>query len=201
MLLGWLETKLWTVKYGSKSIQTSLISRKRPPKPYKLLKFFISFVTTVKSCHAPAIWKKMRWKSLCLLILKSITEIIKYFKSLYDFGGRCVKIKDVCMDFEPYFKVHNLVSLHPKSVILGQMTNRNMIFHVVVSVYRLVKILKLAPVPCWISERLMENFLIKRGPLSRRYKWPTKRNMNSIMIDLLVVKVYERKEFGHYTFK
>ena len=47
--------KLWTLKYGSKSIQTSLILRKRPPKPYKLLKFFISFVTTVKSCHAPSI--------------------------------------------------------------------------------------------------------------------------------------------------
>ena len=93
MLLGWTETKLWTFKYGSKSIQTSLILRKRPPKPYKLLKFFISFVTTVKSCHAPSIWKKMRWKALCLLILKSITEIIKYFKSLYDFGGRCLKIK------------------------------------------------------------------------------------------------------------
>ena len=28
-------------------------------------------------------------------------------------GGRFVKIKDVCMDFEPYFKVHNLVSVHP----------------------------------------------------------------------------------------
>ena len=26
------------------------------------------------------------------------------------------------MDFEPYFKVHNLVSVHPKSIILGQMT-------------------------------------------------------------------------------
>ena len=82
-----------------------------------------------------------------MLILKSITEIIKYLESLYDFGGRCVKIKDVCMDFEPYFKVHNLVSVHPKSVILGQMTNLNMVFHMVVPVYRLVKILKLAPVP------------------------------------------------------
>ena len=28
---------------------------KRPPKAYKLLKNFISFVTTVKSCHAPSI--------------------------------------------------------------------------------------------------------------------------------------------------
>ena len=155
MLLGWTETKLSTLKYGSKCIQTSLILKKRPPKPYKLLKFFISFVTTVKSCHAPSIWKKMRWKSQCLLILKSITEIIKYFKSLYDVGGRCLKIKDVCMDFEPYFKVHNLVSVHSKSVILGQMTNLNIVFHMVASVYRLVKILKLAPVPCWISERLI----------------------------------------------
>ena len=49
-------------------------------------------------------------------------------------------VRDVCMDFEPYFKVHNLVSVHPKSIILGQMTNLNMIFHVEVSVYRLVKL-------------------------------------------------------------
>ena len=62
-------------------------------------------------------------------------------------GDALLKIKDVCMDFEPYFKVRNLVSVHPKSVILGQKTNLNMVFHMVVSVYRLVKILKLAPVP------------------------------------------------------
>ena len=65
---------------------------------------------------------------------------MKNFKSLYGFGGRSLKIRDVCMDLEPYFKVHNLVSVHPKSIILGQMTNLNMIFHVVVSDYRLVKI-------------------------------------------------------------
>ena len=54
-----------------------------------------------------------------------------HFKSLYGFGGRCLKlIRDICMDFEPYFKVHNLVSVHPKSIILGQMTNLNMIFHI-----------------------------------------------------------------------
>ena len=38
-----------------------------------------------------------------------------------------------------YFKVHtctcNLVSVHPKSIILGLMINLDMIFHVVVSVY------------------------------------------------------------------
>ena len=44
------------------------------------------------------------------------------------------------MDLDLYLKVHNLVSVQPKSIILGQMTNLNMIVHVVVSVYRLVKI-------------------------------------------------------------
>ena len=67
-------------------------------------------------------------------------NILKNFKSLYGFGGRCLKIRDICMDFEPYFKIHNLISVHPESIILGQMTNLNMIFHVVVSGYRLIKI-------------------------------------------------------------
>ena len=31
------------------NVSSILIVRKRPPKPYKLLEFFISFVTTVKS--------------------------------------------------------------------------------------------------------------------------------------------------------
>ena len=69
-----------------------------------------------------------------------VTKLIKNFNSLYGFGGRCLKIRDVCMDFEPCIKVHNLVAVHPKSIILGQMINLDMIFHVVVSVYRLVKI-------------------------------------------------------------
>ena len=61
----------------------------------------------------------------------------------------------------------NLVSVHPKSVILGQMTNLNMVFHIVVSVYRLVKILKLGPVPWWISERLI-SYLAPRLIISAR---------------------------------
>ena len=52
-----------------------------------------------------------------------VTKLMKNFKSLYGFGGCCLKIRDICMDFEPYFKVHNLVSVNPKSNILGQMTN------------------------------------------------------------------------------
>ena len=61
-------------------------------------------------------------------------------KSLYGFGWRCFDIRDVCMDFGPCFKVYNLVSVHPKSMKLGQMTNLNVIFHVMVSAYRLVTI-------------------------------------------------------------
>ena len=115
--------------------------RQRPPKPYKLLKFFISFVTAVKFRHALTIWKKLRWKLLCLPTqVKEYHGNHKNFKSLYGIGGRCLKITDVCMDFESYFKVHNLVTVHPKSVILGQITNPNMIFHVVVSLYQLIKI-------------------------------------------------------------
>ena len=38
------------------------------------------------------------------------------------------------MDVERYFKVHNLMSVHPKSITFGQMTNLTMISHVVVSV-------------------------------------------------------------------
>ena len=69
-----------------------------------------------------------------------ITKLIKNFKSLYGFEGCFLKIRDVCMDFEPSFNIHNLVSVYPKSIILGQMTNLKMIFHMVVSVYPLVKI-------------------------------------------------------------
>ena len=65
---------------------------------------------------------------------------LKKFKSLYGFEGRFVKIRDVCIDFEPFFKVHTLVSVHPKSIILSHMTNLNIIFYVVVSVYLLVEI-------------------------------------------------------------
>ena len=64
--------------------------------------------------------------------------------------GDAVSKLDVCIDFEPYFKVHNLVSVHPISIILGQMANLNMVFHVVVSVYRLVKI--------WNSPQFLPEF-------------------------------------------
>ena len=96
---------------------------------------------------------KLQYRSKISFLLQcmstSITEITKYFKSLYDFE-------------EPYFKVHNLVYVHPKSVILGQMNNLNMVFHMVVSVYRLVKILKpRASSLMNFSERLMLLWVVR----------------------------------------
>ena len=142
-------------------------------------------MTAVESRHALTIWKKLRWKSLCLPILKSITEIMKNFKTLYGFGERCPKIRDVCMDFEPYFNVHNLVSVQPKSIILGQMINLDMIFHV----YRLVKI--------WNSPQFPVEFRNGLWWLQLHFRWyvflesltPTKREdkQHSDMISFLII--------------
>ena len=55
-------------------------------------------------------------------------------------GGRHLKIRDVCMDLEPCFKVHNLVVVQLKNTKLGLMTNLKVIFHVVVLFYKLDQI-------------------------------------------------------------
>ena len=67
------------------------------------------------------------------------------------------------MDFEPYFKVHNLVSVYPRSIILDQMTNLNMIFHVLVSVYRLVKIWNSPQFPDEFRNSLVKHHLCWSG--------------------------------------
>ena len=71
-----------------------------------------------------------------------------------------LKIRDVCMDFEAYFKVHNLVS--------GSI----MIFHVVVSVYQLVKI--------WNSPQFPDEFrngqFLPHGNFKKLHKNAQKRS-------------------------
>ncbi len=44
------------------------------------------------------------------------------------------------MDFSPCFKVHNFISVHPKTKKIVQITNVIVVFYVVVSDYRLLKI-------------------------------------------------------------
>ena len=63
-----------------------------------------NFVTvspkTFKIHHASTSYKELIQKSLCLLIFRNITEIVKkiYIYKIYRFEGRCHKITDVCMD-------------------------------------------------------------------------------------------------------
>ena len=64
--------------------------------------------------------------------------ILQFSHKTYGFGGRFLKIRVACMDFELCFKVYNLVSIHSKITKLSQMTTLNMIF--LVLVYRLVQI-------------------------------------------------------------
>ena len=88
------------------------------------------------------------------------------------------------MDFEPYFKVHSLVSAHPKST-LCQMTNLNMILHEVVSVYLFVRIWNSSQFPAeFISERFRNGQYVQTETdtgLLRRGKgvWDTVRRRRS----------------------
>ena len=59
----------------------------------------------------------------------------KTFGSSYGFGGCHLKIRDVCMDLEPCFKVHNLV-------VIQTWLNANfkVVFHMMVLFYKFDKI-------------------------------------------------------------
>ena len=67
------------------------------------------------------------------------------------------------MDYESCFKVFNLVSFRPKSMKLGQMTNLNVIFHMVGSVCRLVTIRNSSQFPVEFRNGLL--LLDRDGPL------------------------------------
>ena len=54
--------------------------------------------------------------------------------------GRWEEFWEICMDFEPCLKVHSLISSQHKSIKLAQMIHPNVIFNVMVSNSRLVKI-------------------------------------------------------------
>ena len=70
---------------------------------------------------------------VCLPIFKSVTEIIKTFKSLFGIGGRCLKLRNACVVSEACSKVHNWISDQPASIKLGQLSNLSVIFQVVVN--------------------------------------------------------------------
>ena len=59
------------------------------------------------------------------------------------------------MDFEPCFKVHNLVSVHPRSIKFGQLINLNVIFLVAVSsLLKLISTISKRPIPTLNAENI-----------------------------------------------
>ena len=107
--------------------------------PYKLLKTFCSFVTSVKSGHSPKITcEKITMFSLSIFM--NITETVKRNESFFDFGGSWREKRDICKDVELCLKVHSLISVQHKSIKLRQMIQLYVVLRVVVSNYRLVKI-------------------------------------------------------------
>ena len=65
--------------------------------------------------------------------MRDFTDDEKYKNILYGVRGCCINIRDICMDFDPCFKVHKMVYVYSKGITLGQMTILNKIFHVGVS--------------------------------------------------------------------
>ena len=86
----------------------------------KTLKIFYPFCDNCKILSCTYYLKDAKIKIAMLAHFKECHGNDKNFKSLYYIGGRCFKIRDVCINFEPYFKVYNLVSVHPKSIILAK---------------------------------------------------------------------------------
>ena len=98
------------------------------PKPNKILKFLYQFCDHCKILSYTFYLKEAEMKITMFVHFKEYLESHKNFKSSFDFGGCCLKIREVCVDFEPYFKVHNLLSVQSKNIL------------VLVSVYQWVKI-------------------------------------------------------------
>ena len=73
------------------------------------------------------------------------------------------------MDFESCFKVHNLVVIQLNNTKLGQMTNVNMIFYMVVSTYKLDK-KKNSPQSPAQPQSGQLILLNKQGPLDKQQR-------------------------------
>ena len=65
-----------------------------------------------------------------------VTKLVEVLRVYTVWGDSVSTLKT----FERFFKVYYLVSVYPKNMKLVQMTNINVIFYVVVPVYRLVEI-------------------------------------------------------------
>ena len=79
----------------------------------------------------------------CLFLSRLDLSQILRIPAAFSFAVPCslfFKLRDLCMDFEPCFEVHNLVVTQLNNTKLGQMTNVNVISFMVVSIYKLEQI-------------------------------------------------------------
>ena len=132
------------------------------------IKTFNQFCDSCKIPSCTYYLKEAEMKMAMFVHFKEFHWNHKNLKSLYDLRGRCLKIKDTCMDFEPYFRVHtvawSLFTLKASYMYLVKWPVSTWSFMWWCQFIDLLK-LKLAPVPCWISEQPIEKSLVVTNPL------------------------------------
>ena len=107
--------------------------------------------STVEHCIcivSDLLWLGLVWSCFVFCLLFVLLYVIcapvltegTYLSICMVWGGRHLKLRDICMDLEPCFKVHNLVVIQLKNTKLDQMTNFNVVFYMVVSIYKLDQI-------------------------------------------------------------
>ena len=131
-----------------KSMQMSVILREHPKNHILNSYCVISFVATVKSCHSVTKRKKLRWKLHMLAHFLRVSQKSEKKLKVYMVLGDAVST--LHRYWTMFQGLYNFISVYPKSIKLGQMTTLNMIFYVVVSIYRLVKI--------WNSSQFLAQF-------------------------------------------
>ena len=126
------------------------------------------------SCH----FDKTELKIMIFINFQVYHRNEKHFESSYGLGGCHLKIRDICMDFEQCFKVHNLVVVQLKNTKLGQMTNLNMIFYMVVWC-QFINWIKFATRPSPLLDFKVANWLILL------YFTSIKRSYGQLQCDIL----------------
>ena len=109
------------------------------PKTIQMLKKLLIFVTLQNHVISYR-FHETELKSTIFLNFQVYHRNAKHFESLYGFGGRHLKIRDIFMDLEPCFKEHNLVVIQLNNTKLGRMTNFKVVFQMMVLFYKFDKI-------------------------------------------------------------
>ena len=126
--------------FNTSSLQDTLLLYSSP-KISTLLNLFINFVTAVKLFHGPSISKKLTSNSLSVCNL--------WFQGTLQY----LKMRHVCVDFEPCSKRYSFVSIHSKIIKLEKINDASYSNLPCGKVRLLIPYnLKLTLVPCTTSE-------------------------------------------------